>query len=129
MIRLVAFLPAWWFMQIGNGSIQKPNPIAEYGIGIGMALLIAALWREDRKSRIEYQASADVRYESVVSQLKDIIHGNTTAMTTLADKLAGKVNNCPVMSDPLIGNWMRVWAEHSMENLEKKQKRHIQAED
>ena len=129
MIRLVAFLPAWWFMKVNNGSLQKPNPIAEYGIGIGMALLIAALWREDRKSRIEYQASADVRYESVVSQLKDIIHGNTTAMTTLADKLAGKVNNCPVMSDPLIGNWMRVWAEHSMENLEKKQKRHIQAED
>jgi len=81
-----------------------------------MALLIAALWREDRKSRIDAQAYMDKNYATLVGQLKDIISGNTTAMTTLSDRLVGKISNCPLGSDPIIGAWMRTWVEQGIEH-------------
>lgn len=110
MMRSLLILPAWWFVQAAGGA----NSFAEYGIGIGLMLFVAALWREDRKARIEQQKATDARYTELVGQLKAIIEGNTTALTRVVDSLAGKINNCPLSSDPVMHTWLRAWAEHSL---------------
>jgi hypothetical protein len=121
MTRLFAVLPAWWFLQSSANQItpHSINVFAEYGIGVGMVLLLAALWREDRKSRIEFQSDADKRYGMLVDQMKNIVQDNTKAMVTLADGMKGKITNCPFGNDPLLGTWLKAWMHNSVEEHHK----------
>lgn len=123
MIRLLAFLPAWWYLQLPSQTLWKE------GIGIGMVVLIVWLWERDSKRRVAAVRESDKRYSMLVEKLfehdnefKTIIQGNTTAMTTLADRLVGKINNCPFAADPVMNKWVRAWAEHSLENMERQQR-------
>ena len=85
-----------------------------------MVVLIVWLWDRDRKGRIKAQEQSDERYEQIVKRLQAIIEGNTTAMITLADKLSGKISNCPMASDPVMAAWMRTWMEHSSDEMQKR---------
>ena len=49
-----------------------------------------------------------------------IIEGNTKAMTTLADRLLGKISNCPLGQDPVLSSWLHVWMQHSIEEHQRK---------
>lgn len=112
------------------------EPLWKEGIGIGMVILIVWLWERDSKRRIAAVKESDKRYSVLVEQLfeqqsefKTIIQGNTTAMTTLADRLLGKISNCPFAGDPIMGKWMKAWAEHSAEELERQRERPARLED
>lgn len=119
LTRLTALIPAWWWTGIIATQVAPTAGVVggvnlfEYGIGIGMALLIAALWQQDRKSRVAQQKAADARYGAVVEQIKSMVQENTAAMTKLSEGLAGKISNCPISADPVMRGWMRAWAEHS----------------
>ena len=126
MFRLIAFIPAWWFLQVPNPTIWKD------GIGIGMVILIAWLWERDSKRRIVSMKESDKRYSAIVEQLfeqqkelKSIVSGNTTAMTTPPDKLSAKISNCPMASDPVMGAWIRTWMEHSAEESTRRREQEI----
>lgn len=108
-MKFMSFIPAWWLLQ----TAATKDSWAEYGIGIVMVGVITALWREDRKTRVDAFTILDKNYNTLAMQLKDIISGNTTAMVSLADQLKGKVSNCPMMTDPAIASWIRAIAESS----------------
>jgi hypothetical protein len=110
--KLLGFVPAWWLIQTAPPS-PEVSTWGQLGIGFAMAVLIAALWREDRKSRIEHQASSDDRYTELVKMLTGIIERNTTASVQLGEKLSGKITNCPLAADPVMRGWMHAFAEHS----------------
>jgi len=87
----VPLVPALWFIQADISS----KAIWDFGLSVGMLIVIIVLWREDRKSREKVQEASDQRYQDLVGMLTGLVQYNTQALTELRGTLAGKVVKCP----------------------------------
>lgn len=85
-------------MNYPNLLVEAVEPLggfASLGISTGMASLVLYFWRQDRKDRAEERKAADERHQVLAKDFKEIVQGNTIAMTRLTDSLSGRVI-CPL---------------------------------
>ena len=91
-MRLLSLVfPSFLLLQVDLGS----KTVWDFGVAVGMLLVVVALWREDRKGREKAQESSEERYSSLVGTLTDLLRSNTRALTELRSALDSKIIDCP----------------------------------
>lgn len=91
-------------LQLSMGS--ELQWFASLGVGGGLAALVLAMWRQDRRTwqaRYEEDRKAsELRYErlaadytKVLAEFRAIVEANTKALTSLTDAVSHGVVDCP----------------------------------